>query len=376
MKPGDHSKGHFRHREQRNRSSSRSTYKYIPKFKKISLECEILSPVHVGTGEEIPVYEYIISDGLLYKINLDKTILFLSSEELKQFNDFNEKGNYTALRAFLTKKYADQEFRNNVTEFTVSVTDEVEEIYKEKKDDTENQLLIKLNQRNPLTKQAIIPGSSIKGAIRTALLAMLEKSHEGLIPGDAGRVEGELLGALTQRGRVNPLRDPFKHLKVEDISLPSNSTYISKVKNGIKTEEEFFTIDIQMIHEVTQSTLTEQQVEFRVDLLITSEFKIFKNGKTFKITPQILINACRTYYKERLENIEARYFSKTPIQSEINKIHNSVNYNNEEFLLRVGRFSGKMSLTLDKHRVGGEPKSRNLADGRYPMGWIKCKRIK
>lgn len=355
------------------KSDSASIYRYIPKYSKITLKCEVLSPIHIGTGEEIPVYEYVILDGLLFKINLDKAISMLSSEELHQFNDFNEKGNYTGLRAFLAKKYGDSQFREQVTEFAVPVTKEVEEIYQEKIDDTENQLLIRLNQRNPLTNQAIIPGSSIKGAIRTALLAMLERSYEGRINGDASKVEGELLSALNRRGRIDPLRDPFKHLKVEDVSLPVNSTFISKVKNGIRSEGEFFTVDIQMIHEVTQSLLTGHSLTFTLDLLISSEFKIFQENRTMIISPQVLLDACKTYYKERLEKIEASFFANTPIQNEINQIHNAVDYNRGEFLLRVGRFCGKMSVTLDKHRSGEEPKSRNLADGKYLMGWIKCK---
>lgn len=374
MNQHDRHRGKFRTKGPR-RSDSASIYRYIPKYSKITLECEILSPIHIGTGEEIPVYEYVILDGLLFKINLDKTISLLSPEELHRFNDFNKKGNYTGLRTFLTKKYGDSQFREQVTEFAVPVTSEVEETYKEKVDDTENQLLIRLNQRNPLTNQAIIPGSSIKGAIRTALLAMLEKSYEGRIMGDASKVEGELLRALNRRNRIDALRDPFKHLKVEDVSLPVNSTYISKVKNGIKGEDEFFTVDIQMIHEVTQSMLTGHTLKFTLDLLISSEFKIFQENQPKKITNQTLIEACKTYYKERLENIEARYFVNTPIQNEINRIYDAVDYDKGEFLLRVGRFCGKLSLTLDKHRAGENPKSRNLAEGMYPMGWIKCRII-
>lgn len=365
--------GSFRSRGHR-RSDAQTTYKYIPKYKKISLECEILSPIHVGTGEEIPVYEYLITGGLLYKINLDKAISLFSSEELKRFNEVNEKGNYTDLRAFLAEKYYDQEYRDTVTEFVIPVTKEVEEVYKEKIDDTENQLLIKLNQRNPMTRQTTIPGSSIKGSIRTALLQMLDKNTEKNIFGNASKIEGELLAALNKRGdRVSPLKDPFKHLKVEDVHLPDNSTYISKIKNGIKGENEFFTVDIQMIHEVTQSLLTDHSIKFSINLLLSSEFKIFNQNPPQRITSQSLLEACKTYYKERLENIEARYFVNTPIQNEINQIYNAVDYSNGEFLLRVGRFSGKMSMTLDKHRSGEDPKSRNLADGKYPMGWIKCK---
>ena len=358
------------------RSDSTAIYKYIPKYEKIALECEILSPIHVGSGEEIPVYEYIIYDGMFFKIDLNKTISLLSQEELTEFNRLNDRGDYNALRAFLKNKYDNHQFREKVTEFVIPVTREVEELYFEKINDIENQLLIKLNQRNPLSKQAIIPGSSIKGSIRTALLAMLEKNYDKRIDGDASRIEGELLGALTKQGKINPLKDPFKHLKINDVSLSNSHTYITTVKNCIKSEDDLVTIDgIQMIYEVTQSVLSGYPIKFKLDLILSSEFKIFQDKRPINISSQTLIEACKSYFKERLEKIEAHYFASTPIQNEINKIYNAVDYNKGEFLLRVGRFSGKLSLTLDKHRVGKEPKSRNLAEGIYPMGWIKCKKI-
>lgn len=70
------------------------------------------------------------------------------------------------------------------------------------------------------------------------------------------------------------------------------------------------------------------------------------------------------------------FFQGSKIMDQIHRVYNHVNFQDGEFLLRVGRFSGKMSITLDNHRSGNEPKSRNLAEGKYPMGWIKCKWIK
>ena len=149
------------------------------------------------------------------------------------------------------------------------------------------------------------------------------------------------------------------------------------MRNGLQGDDGFKIYDIQMIHEVSNSTISSNPVKFHLNIVLSSEMNVFeqKGKPPFRITPEVLINAVSKYYKERLEIVEAGFFKNTSIQGQINAIHNAVNFDEGEFLLRVGRFSGKLSITLDKHRVGRDPKSRNLADGVYPMGWIKCKRI-
>jgi len=344
-----------------------------PRYAKIQLDCSILSPVHIGTGEEIPIYEYLIRDGLFYKINLNKFISRLTREELLEFNRINQAGDYAQLRYFLINKYADEKIRQHVTQFVVPVSNEVEQDYQEKWNHIENQGLIHLNQRNPLTGAPIIPGSSLKGAIRTAILNALVKRRYGeRIHGNASFIEGKLLNALNSKGdRFNPIKDPFKYLKIDEVSLDNHDTQIAKVYNTINGEDGFMTIDIQMIFEITHSMLSGSPVNFSFSLLISSQMKV-RGRENLSIDAEYIINACRDYYKSRLERYEVPYFENSPILNEVNKIYNAVDFSRGEFLLRVGRFSGKMSVTLDAYRRGPDPISRNLASGKYPMGWIKC----
>ena len=347
----------------------------VPKFQDLVLNCQVLSPLHVGNGEEIPVYEYIIQNGLLFKISVQRAIKFLNKNELEEFNSLNKDGNYVGLRHFLIQKYSDDAFRSKVTEFVVPVSSEVEEEYLEKLDSIENQLIIHLNQRNLLKKTPIIPGSSIKGAIRTAVLNSLSRLYD--MPLDVKKtvlLEAHLLNALTRNKKwIDAGKDPFKYLKTKDVELRLHDMEISKILNAINSEDGFFSIDIQMNFETIRSLLTGAEVKFQLPLKIAPR-SIFLNGQKIDFDADYIVNACQDYYRTRLERIEASYFRNSPILNEINRIDNAVDFSKGEFLLRVGRFSGKMSLTLDKYRTGAEPKSRNLVSGKYPMGWIKCSR--
>jgi len=50
----------------------------------MKLILETLTPVHIGCGETIEPYEYVIADKL-YRINLEKFIRFLSDKDRETF---------------------------------------------------------------------------------------------------------------------------------------------------------------------------------------------------------------------------------------------------------------------------------------------------
>jgi len=66
------------------------------------------------------------------------------------------------------------------------------------------------------------------------------------------------------------------------------------------------------------------------------------------------------------------FFEGTEVYDQLLQIKEGLK-DEKEFLLRVGRFSGRDSITFDHRAKPDSPKTRNLADGKYPMGWIKCK---
>lgn len=339
------------------------------KYMNLRLQCTILSPLHIGTGEEIPVYTYIIENNTLYKMNLEKVIFKLGKDDIQKFNEFNDRGNFLGLRNFLTELFKNKTIRDTSIEFSIPVTADVQNIYRQNINNPANQLLIKPHIRNPLTHQPYIPASSFKGSIRTAILNKLAEEYQSL-PEKGKDAEGRLLNALdlkTHRFKVQ--LDPLKYLKVSDIMLPELSTYICTVKNATKNKNQNLVYNkMQMLHEVCYSYLNDKHIHFYVDMSV-GDIRV----KDKIIDKNFILNACKTYYGNKLKKVDYEYYQHTPVQDTMEKIISSISENQNEFPLRIGRFSGVESITLDKHRTARPAKSRNLAEGKFPMGWIKCK---
>jgi len=87
--------------------------------------------------------------------------------------------------------------------------------------------------------------------------------------------------------------------------------------------------------------------------------------------------ACNRFYREKLE-MEHRKFYRNSSLERFSKALIDMVMEKNAFLLRVGRFSGVESVTLDEYRNPKTPgkkgkwgTSRNVAEGMYPMGWVK-----
>ena len=90
--------------------------------------------------------------------------------------------------------------------------------------------------RNPLTNEPYIPGSSVKGSIRTAYLAYKKRQFENNND-NSSIIEGKRLNAMNDKQKFSVELDPFKFLKVSDfISLDfDNNTEIRAEYNLMKT---------------------------------------------------------------------------------------------------------------------------------------------
>jgi hypothetical protein len=90
-----------------------------------------------------------------------------------------------------------------------------------------------------------------------------------------------------------------------------------------------------------------------------------------------IISSCRKFYQDKIE-YEHRRFHKSHKSESISKMICDTPLNDNEAFIRLGRFSGVESVTLDKYRNPKPPgkqtlwgTSRNLVEGIYPMGWVK-----
>lgn len=337
---------------------------------KYKLKCEILSPVHIGTGSEIEPFDYIIKDNKFYKISLEDFLLSLTAEEQAEFNKLLDTTEINRIREFITRHWNP---KRCPPEYSADVSDEVIKTYNENIDNIENQLLI-----NPFirtNKLPYVPGSSLKGAIRTAIIS--ELASETNYIKDLRNIEAEVLKCQTSRGRLDAKKDPFRGVRIKDGHLPPNATIISKVVNvGKDKNGKLKPLSIQMFNEVTYSCLSGKPLEFETELTIDSNLQdTHWLGKNINI--ESIRETCNVFYLDKLEK-EKIFYSGTEIEEIISPL-SKTKFDENYFLVRIGRYSGVESVTIDKYRKPRPPggkgwgKTKNLSDLKYPLGWVKIK---
>ncbi|NSW45390.1 MAG: type III-A CRISPR-associated RAMP protein Csm5 [Bacteroidales bacterium] len=129
------------------------------------LKLKVLTPLHIGAGKEkdwIKGIDYIIHNGYLYILNQKKLFEYLNNKQLlEKYINLISKNHYSEIEKF---------FRENLKEDIKSISQSTYENINNI--NTE----IKYFIRDGMGK-AYIPGSSIKGAIRSVLFSYILKNH-------------------------------------------------------------------------------------------------------------------------------------------------------------------------------------------------------
>jgi len=338
------------------------------------LQIEILTPLHIGSGEEIDPYEYVIKDSRLYKINLANFLYHLSPAEQKEFDKLST--DIVRLREFIRNKAEFDQF----SEFSVEVSNTVESVYETKFQDIHNQLII-----SPFIRELsspFIPGSSLKGAIRTAVVfELLQGKVNQKKRGDI--FEAELL--KSQRGFYNEKvqkfitrgldgeKDPFRAIKITDAKLPEDTTYIERVETFSQKSGTIEPLNIQILKEITHCLFQNKHVTLTGELRIDDE--LIKRNREIKlksINKDFILRACANFTHRIIDN-ELRYFANHPTAETYERLKNEA-INKESFLLRLGWGSGFDSVTVNlKQQKPKSIQTRKLVDNVLPLGWTKIK---
>lgn len=339
-------------------------------MKKYKLRCELLSPVHIGAGDAIDPLNYIIVNRRLHKVSFENFVLSMDDSRRKAFEGIIDKGDLVEIRRYV----ADNVRKEKDITYAVAVTPNIETLYKSKIGDIQNQLILVPFIRTEGDSVPLIPGSSLKGAIRTAVISEIAKNSNLPKPRDVREeyaFESQVLGYKDGKD------DPFRGIKIRDRSLQKDDTIVREVKNvSRKKGGPLQSNNIQMICEVTHSHVTGQPVNFDTEICLDDV--LFSTGflsREFSI--EQIIASCRDFYKDKMEHEHKKFYKNSEVEKLSAQLLNTT-LEDKSFLLRVGRFSGVESVTLDNYRNPKPPgnkavwgTSRNLAEGLYPMGWVK-----
>jgi CRISPR-associated protein Csm5 len=357
------------------------------------LKMKLLTPVHISDGCEVELTptEYLLSDdGQLHRIDLAKVIGHLPEDSLSEINKYLVTENLHGLRNFIKSLWqTERNILEDCLEYSMDAVDLADYYHTMENENTESRFIVVPFVRTG--NKIFIPGSSIKGAIRTAFITGLLKTPIAYdleiakkeIDRQALKLEQDTLnyGYIDRYGKHKPniIKDPFKALKIADSSTTLNSSSVKKVVIAMKDNSGQFqcteTIDMKIFAEFLMEG-NEIDIEARLDT------RYFGNQRSIgkDISFELMRNFCKIFYDKVLKHekdVFFRGFDETIGNSKISQLYDEFLKLNEHpsgFLLRVGKHIGRNSISFNLiNKNGIEPKSRKLIvkDGQYwPLGWV------
>jgi CRISPR-associated protein Csm5 len=343
-----------------------------PQLKKHRVNLCLLTPLHIGTGQDFDPFSYVIEGKKLHLIDLVRWMAEFPDRDI--LGRMMESDNYAAVRTFIAKNI-------KAKDFTLASVDidcpKLMTTYHNaiERQDPRNQVLIRPTIRNEINGHPYIPGSSIKGAIRTALANGFVKKA-GVTSADDRRNRGMPDYNEKIFGRI--MDDPMRWLKIGDVPLDDASSVIMEAQelshnpDKTPTPKGFFEV-------IRSSSLTGKAV---ISPLSFSLAPFLLHGQ--KVDADYTIDALNRFYVPKFRE-EYKKFYTLPAAERIRNVLAPVREMIESMktntaLLRIGHFSHVECVTLDEVRRpitrrdrSGKPlpwgTTRTLANGLHPFGW-------
>lgn len=319
-----------------------------------------LTPIHIGDGSQLEAYEYTVVKERFYRISLDRLLAHLTPPQREQLNRYVER-DLVGLRRFVR-----EHFSPAIAEYHATASPRFQQVYEEKLSQSQNQLIVFPFLRT--MGKPLIPGSSLKGALRTAILDRLITSPVSSQE-YADTLEARTLGYMGDR-RPNIPDDPLKGLRIADVSLSTEHIVAEQVETKKKEAGRLEDLSMQILQEVTVSSLTGQEVSFPGEIRI---YEGFLNSQTAPLKQGLhwLAEACNAFYRDRVLAAEEHYFrGLKAVEAVHQRIRATVGQ--DSFLVRLGWGSGLDSISLNLRKQQPRPvKTRKLIDNRFPMGWLR-----
>ncbi len=338
-----------------------------------------LTPIHIGDGNSLAPEDYLIEGDHLIQFNRAATLRDMKPETRRQLEERLDRNDFQAAQEILRKSVQARHHRCRIQIGAESKADLLKAVGNPL-DPVVRQRAVQGFVRNPLTGQPYLPGSALKGAIRTAVVNSFTQKHLASIK----QVVSPLLE--NPRDRRNAWKaletealnfefrqlqqDPFRLLKVADAELPANRTRVDKVW-PVKRDGKEDTQGIQMHFErlLSRGDGVEDggfAVELELDELAAGDARV-KVGR--RLDFETIRRACIRFYAGRILAERRRFFADAQPPEAIFGARGLIKINPDKvlvaksiqergLLLRVGRFSHFESLSVDHLRQGWNVQAR------------------
>ncbi len=205
-----------------------------------------------------------------------------------------------------------------------------------------NRFQISRTAYNPYDEGAYIPGSSLKGALKTAYLSRLA-GEEGITnwpKKKAGMLEEKLL-------KGNFATDPFRMVKVSDL-VPADNVK-TKIVYAVNKKKKLSKFDAQGPYQVLETIQPGSVFSGCINIEIPDK----KADITNPVTDKLLIDTANDFYRN-VVNSESSMLKAiqvdASIPARINEQFKGCFKKRTAVLVRIGRHSGAESVTIEGNR--------------------------
>lgn len=376
--------------------------------KKYNVKLIPLTDIYIGSGKDIEAYEYTVKDKYMYRIDMSEVFDKMNDSEKENFYKILQENNFFNIRSWIYNNYK-EEWGYIYKE---KVSSDFEKYYKEKLDDkSQENSQLSISEFIGYNNKKYIPGSSIKGALRTAFIYSdflenekkyeIKSSYEikngkrvynrKEIDKEAKIMESEVLLAekedrygnkIDKKGEklgLEPKKDPFKTVKIfdtEEIELEKFSVNILQIREG------------NLFCEVLGGTYNEikkiKKVNFEKGInfnIVLTEYSL-KDNSMMDYKKNLGIKKLLDSLDDKMENIlnfeiekerEKDSYNLRNFYEFLKKIFNSFKNKNIS-LVRIGKYTGFNDKTINLLTTNPSENSRTILDeNNYPMGWVLIK---
>lgn len=355
-------------------------------FDSYRLHITPLSPVHIGTGESYEPTNYVIDDGILHEFDTGAAVAALSvSEREKLLGIANRKPNTEMIQALQRFFYERRETLMAHAVQQVPMLPGVAALYASRIGQAANReadgkkvfnrLEIDRTGFNPVTRQPVLYGSSLKGAIRTALLdkiddgASLQKVEDRRTGKRRDENNQELQNRLLQYRPGKFELDPMRLVQLSDAAwfgepgLPATQVHLAVNRKKAPVVDEKGMLRKSKADELYQILECVPAWRYRA---FSGQLNLQSVGGLAQVHANKLpaaglhfgavqiAQACNRFYRPILEAENRLLTERGYLDANWDKaIHallaqaDDKMRRGEAFLLRVGRHSGAESVTLN-----------------------------
>ncbi|MFN3884805.1 MAG: RAMP superfamily CRISPR-associated protein, partial [Rhodocyclaceae bacterium] len=341
-----------------------------------------LSPIHIGTGESYEPTNYVIEDGILHEFDTGATVAALSASERKELLAIASRqpdaGMILALQRFF---YERRETLMAHAMQQVPVLPGVAALYASRIGQTANleaggkkvinRLEIDRTGFNPITRQPVLHGSSIKGAIRTALLDKVNNGQRAHERKGLHEFQGRLFRYYDEnaRPRMALERDPMRLVQLADAAwrgepgLPATRVHLAVNRKKAPVVDEKGVLRKSKADELYQILECVPGWHYRafsgqLNLQSVGGLKETHAKKLpaadLRFDARQIAQACNRFYRPILESenrlLRERGYLDANWDAAIQELLAAADdrmRRGDIFLLRVGRHSGAESVTLN-----------------------------